>query len=74
MLPAQDHKRLLDKDLGPNTGGMGAYCPCPLISDNDLEQVKTAVLETAIKGLKKDGISYCGSFFYPTHSYIQLHV
>ncbi|KAL9925543.1 trifunctional purine biosynthetic protein adenosine-3 Gart [Glossina fuscipes fuscipes] len=63
MLPAQDHKRLKDNDLGPNTGGMGAYCPCPLISAEALELVRTQVLEKALIGLRSEGISYCGVLY-----------
>lgn len=60
MPPAQDHKRLKDYDQGLNTGGMGAYCPCPLISDEQMEMVKRDVLQRAVDGLKKEGIRYCG--------------
>lgn len=60
MPPAQDHKRLKDYDQGLNTGGMGAYCPCPLITEEQLEMVKKEVLQRAVEGLKKEGISYCG--------------
>ncbi|XP_065358173.1 trifunctional purine biosynthetic protein adenosine-3 [Calliphora vicina] len=63
MLPAQDHKRLLEKDQGPNTGGMGAYCPCPLISSEALELVKKEVLQRAVDGLKKEGIDYKGVLY-----------
>ncbi|MPC35524.1 Trifunctional purine biosynthetic protein adenosine-3 [Portunus trituberculatus] len=47
MPPAQDHKRLGEGDLGPNTGGMGAYCPCPLASQQDLDTIKKDVLQKA---------------------------
>lgn len=60
MPPAQDHKRLMDYDRGLNTGGMGAYCPCPLITEEQMEMVKREVLQRAVDGLKKEGISYCG--------------
>uniref|UniRef100_A0A1A9VZQ2 Trifunctional purine biosynthetic protein adenosine-3 n=1 Tax=Glossina brevipalpis TaxID=37001 RepID=A0A1A9VZQ2_9MUSC len=63
MLPAQDHKRLKDNDLGPNTGGMGAYCPCPIISTEALELVRTQVLERALTGLRSEGINYCGVLY-----------
>ena len=63
MLPAQDHKRLKENDEGPNTGGMGAYCPCPLIKDSDLELVKKEVLQRAVDGLKKEGIDYKGVLY-----------
>jgi len=55
MLPAQDHKRLKDGDMGPNTGGMGAYCPCPLLSDSDLEVVTENILKKTVLGLKAEG-------------------
>ncbi|TDG46146.1 hypothetical protein AWZ03_007488 [Drosophila navojoa] len=63
MLPAQDHKRLGNGDTGPNTGGMGAYCPCPLISKQALELVQRAVLERSIKGLQQERIAYQGVLY-----------
>ncbi|XP_017151161.1 trifunctional purine biosynthetic protein adenosine-3 [Drosophila miranda] len=63
MLPAQDHKRLGNGDTGPNTGGMGAYCPCPLISQPALELVQRAVLERAVQGLNKERITYQGVLY-----------
>lgn len=55
MLPAQDHKRLLDGDKGPNTGGMGAYCPCPLLNEKQLKEVEKSILQKTVDGLNKEG-------------------
>uniref|UniRef100_A0A2R5LMJ2 Trifunctional purine biosynthetic protein adenosine-3 n=1 Tax=Ornithodoros turicata TaxID=34597 RepID=A0A2R5LMJ2_9ACAR len=63
MPAAQDHKRLKDGDQGPNTGGMGAYCPCPLVSDEVLEQVKVDVIERTVNGLMKDGRKFVGVLY-----------
>lgn len=63
MPPAQDHKRLKDGDQGPNTGGMGAYCPCPLVSDAVIEQVRVEVLERTVKGLMKEGRKFVGVLY-----------
>lgn len=63
LLPAQDHKRLKENDEGPNTGGMGAYCPCPLISKNELNAVKIQVLQQAVDGLRAEGIAYNGILY-----------
>ncbi|CAO1357720.1 unnamed protein product [Diamesa hyperborea] len=63
LLPAQDHKRLKDNDEGLNTGGMGAYCPCPLISKDDMELVKSKVLQRAVDGLRSEGIKYNGILY-----------
>lgn len=60
MLPAQDHKRIFDNDLGPNTGGMGAYCPCPLLDQDGLKIVKEMVLKRTVQGLQHENIRYCG--------------
>lgn len=49
--------------LGANTGGMGAYCPCPLISENELKIVERDVLMNAVKGLRKEGIKYNGILY-----------
>ncbi len=64
ILPAvQDHKRLLDGDKGPNTGGMGAYAPTPLIDDNLYEKIKTNIVEPTLEGMKKEGSPYTGVLF-----------
>ena len=61
--PAQDHKRLEEGDRGPNTGGMGAYAPAPLLDQDGLEQVRRAVLEPILKALRERGIDYRGVIY-----------
>ncbi|MGB2578679.1 phosphoribosylamine--glycine ligase [Elusimicrobium simillimum] len=64
VLPvSRDHKRLLDGDKGPNTGGMGVYTPVADITAADIEFVKTNVFDNVIKGLKAEGIDYCGIIY-----------
>ena len=60
---SQDHKRLLDGDRGPNTGGMGAYSPTPVITPEVEERIKKEIVERVIEGLKKEGIYFRG-FLY----------
>ncbi len=63
LLPAsQDHKRLLDGDLGPNTGGMGALCPVPLDAAF-LAKIRESVFDRALAGLKKDGLDFRGVLY-----------
>lgn len=62
MAPAQDHKRIFDGDTGPNTGGMGAYCPCPLLNKVDYEIVKTNILQKVIDGLRQEQIPFVGLY------------
>ena len=61
--PAQDHKRLLDGDNGPNTGGMGAYAPALLINEQDLKDLTDLILIPTLKGLKKRSINYIGVIY-----------
>ncbi len=61
--PAQDHKRLLEGDKGPNTGGMGAYAPALLINQQDLKKITELVLIPTLKGLKKKKIKYIGVIY-----------
>ena len=61
--PAQDHKRLLEGDRGPNTGGMGAYAPAPLLDQAGLEQVRQLVLEPTLQALRDKGIQYKGVIY-----------
>ena len=60
---AQDHKRIFDDDKGPNTGGMGAYCPAPLFNENLKKKVEDRIIIPTIKGMKKEGHPYKG-FLY----------
>ncbi len=60
---AQDHKRLLDGDEGPNTGGMGAYAPTPLVNDELYEKVKARIIRPTLKGMKAEGAPFEGVLF-----------
>jgi phosphoribosylamine--glycine ligase len=60
---SQDHKRLKDADAGPNTGGMGAYSPAPVVDRAMHERIMREVIEPTIRGLAKDGTPYMG-FLY----------
>jgi phosphoribosylamine--glycine ligase len=62
-LPAQDHKRLLDNDEGPNTGGMGAYAPAPIFTADMMNEVTESVLKPAVKGLKSEGMPFVGVLY-----------
>ena len=63
LATSQDHKRLLDHDLGPNTGGMGAYSPAPVVTPEIHSRVMREIILPTIAGMKKDGIEYTG-FLY----------
>jgi phosphoribosylamine---glycine ligase len=65
LAPAQDHKRILDGDRGKNTGGMGAYAPAPIVTEEILDQIKREIIEPALRGLREEsrlyrGVLYCG--------------
>ncbi len=63
LLPAQDHKRIGEGDTGPNTGGMGAYAPAPLVTPELMDRIQTEVLERAIATLRDRGIDYRGILY-----------
>src|SRR5712691_8265496 len=61
--PAQDHKRLLEGDAGPNTGGMGAYCPVSVATDSLLRRVRHEVLEPTLREMAARGTPYQGVLY-----------
>jgi phosphoribosylamine--glycine ligase len=63
LATSQDHKRLLDRDQGPNTGGMGAYSPAPVVTPELHERVMREVIRPTIAGLAAEGMPYTG-FLY----------
>lgn len=63
MLPAQDHKRLLDGDEGPNTGGMGAYAPAPILRASMMNEAMERVLKPAVHGLRTEGTPFVGVLY-----------
>ncbi len=64
VLPtAQDHKRLLDNDEGPNTGGMGAYAPAKILNDNKLDEIKSTIIKPTINALRNRSINYRGVIY-----------
>ena len=63
MASSQDHKRLLDGDAGPNTGGMGAYSPAPIVTPQMHARIMREIISPTVAGMAKDGITYTG-FLY----------
>lgn len=63
LASSQDHKRLLDHDQGPNTGGMGAYSPAPVVTPEIHDQVMREIIRPTVEGMARDGIRYTG-FLY----------
>ena len=63
LATSQDHKRLLDADMGPNTGGMGAYSPAPVVTPEIHAKVMREVIHPTLKGMQQDSIPYSG-FLY----------
>lgn len=63
MISAQDHKRIFDNDEGPNTGGMGAYAPAPVMTPALVKEVEETILRPTIEGLRQEGITYQGCLY-----------
>ena len=63
MATSQDHKRVFDNDKGPNTGGMGAYSPTPVVDDELAEKIQKEIIDKTILALKKENIDFKG-FLY----------
>lgn len=63
LVPSQDHKRVLDGDQGPNTGGMGAYAPAPVITGELAELVFQQILQPTIRALNREGRPYKGVLY-----------
>lgn len=64
LLPSsQDHKRVFDGDKGPNTGGMGAYSPAPVVTEQMLPEIRDRIILPVVRELKKRGITYRGILY-----------
>ncbi|MBQ9804596.1 MAG: phosphoribosylamine--glycine ligase [Lentisphaeria bacterium] len=63
MVSSQDHKRIFDRDLGPNTGGMGAYSPAPVVTKEVEARIEEEVLKPFLKGINEEGLYFRGVIF-----------
>jgi phosphoribosylamine--glycine ligase len=64
MVPSQDHKAVFDNDLGPNTGGMGAYSADGLLSPELHQQIMRTIVSPTIEGMSAEGVPYCGVLYF----------
>ncbi len=63
LVAAQDHKRVFDGDMGPNTGGMGAYAPAPVVTPERMKFIRERVLQPVIDGMRSEGIPFKGILY-----------
>jgi len=63
MVPSQDHKAVYDNDEGPNTGGMGAYSPAPVVTPEMLAEIEQTVLRPTLEGMAAEGVPYKGVLY-----------
>ncbi|MBU0635332.1 MAG: phosphoribosylamine--glycine ligase [Candidatus Omnitrophica bacterium] len=63
LASSQDHKRIFDQDQGPNTGGMGAYSPAPVVTGTLLARIHKEIIIPTIEGMQKEGTPYCGVLY-----------
>jgi phosphoribosylamine--glycine ligase len=63
LATSQDHKRIFDNDRGPNTGGMGAYSPAPMVTDSLRAEIMRSIVNPTMKGLSREGIRYRGVIY-----------
>jgi phosphoribosylamine--glycine ligase len=62
-IPSQDHKPVFDEDKGPNTGGMGAYAPAPVVTEKVYRWAEERIFDNFLKGLKEEGIEFKGAIY-----------
>lgn len=63
LASAQDHKRIFDDDMGPNTGGMGAYSPAPIVNSELLSKIEARIIEPTIRGMNREGTPFKGVLY-----------
>ncbi len=63
LASAQDHKRVGDGDTGPNTGGMGAYSPAPIVTENMAQKIMSRIIEPTVRGMREEGRPYKGVLY-----------
>ncbi len=64
LIAAQDHKRLYEQDLGPNTGGMGAYAPLPFLTEEMKDEIEHTIVQPTLRGLQFENIDYRGLLYF----------
>lgn len=64
LTPSQDHKQLLDGDQGPNTGGMGAFCPVPFLTPPMMAEILTTIVEPTLRGVQAEQLDYKGVIYF----------
>ena len=60
---SQDHKKIFDDDMGPNTGGMGAYSPAPVVNEALLKTIESRIIDPVIRGMRREGVPFKGVLY-----------